>query len=121
MAVSTHYKAFVCELLSGLGVISTRNMFGGVGIYCEGVIFAVIGGDVLYLKVDEAMKVDLADLGCGPFIIDFGKGEGPKPMNGYWEMPQSAMDDADEACVWGRRALDYALHMQRQKKSKKKR
>ncbi len=121
MAVSSQYKAFVCELLSGLGPITARNMFGGAGLYCDGVMFALIAEDSLYIKVDEPMKMALADLGCGPFIVDFGKGGEPKPMDGYWSMPEGAMDNAEEACMWGKMALDFAHYMQHQKKKKRKR
>ncbi|PHS27280.1 MAG: transcriptional regulator [Robiginitomaculum sp.] len=116
MAVSSQFKAFVCDLLSDLGEVSARPMFGGVGLYCEEVMFALISNEVLYLKADDKLKADLAEAGSGPFMVDFGKGDEPKPMNGYWEMPQSAMDDMDEACQWGQKALDYAQHMQRLKK-----
>lgn len=122
MAVSSQFKTFICDLLSDLGVISARSMFGGVGLYCDGVMFALIADDVLYIKVDETLKVDLAELDCGPFMVDFGKDDkGPRPMNGYWSMPQSAMDDPVEACLWGQRALDFARLKQRQKKPKKNR
>jgi DNA transformation protein len=121
MAVSKQFKDYICELLSGIGDVSTRAMFGGAGLYCDGVMFALIAGDRLYIKVDEPMKVVLADLGCGPFMVDFGKGKEPKPMNGYWSMPEGALDDAEEACMWGQRALDFAQYMQHQKKKKRKR
>ncbi len=120
MAVSEPFKTYICELLSGLGEVTTRHMFGGAGIYCDGVMFALIADEVLYLKVDEALKADLLVFGCGPFMVDFGKGDGPRPMNGYWSMPPNALDDPDEACQWGHRALDFALQVQRQKKPKKK-
>ncbi len=116
MAVSTQFKAFIGEHLTGLGAISTRHMFGGAGVYCRGVMFALIADDVLYMKVSEAMKAELAPLGCGPFMVDFGKGDEPRPMNGYWEIPQSAMDDPGEACEWGQGALDFALSQQSKKK-----
>jgi DNA transformation protein and related proteins len=120
MAASSQFKVFVCELLSGLGEVSARSMFGGVGLYCEGVMFALIGNEVLYLKADDKLKADLSEAGSGPFMVDFGKGDGPRPMNGYWAMPQSAMDEPEAACLWGQRALDFALKMQRQKAAKKK-
>ena len=116
MAVSSQFKTFICDLFSGLGLINARSMFGGAGLYCEGVMFALIADDTLYIKVDEALKIDLAKLDCGPFMVDFGKDDqGPRPMNGYWSMPQSALDDPDEACQWGQRALDYAQSVHRPK------
>ncbi|PHR60008.1 MAG: hypothetical protein COA47_08125 [Robiginitomaculum sp.] len=108
MAVTTEFKAFVCDHLSALGEISTRNMFVGAGVYVQGVMFALLADDMLYVKANEAMMADLAPLGCGPFMVDFGKGKEPKPM-AYWTIPESAMDDPHEAVIWARRAMEYAL------------
>lgn len=65
-------------------------MFGGAGVYCQGVMFALIAGEELYLKADDNMQKDLDDLGCGPFMVKFDKWENPRPMKGYWAMPESA-------------------------------
>ena len=66
MPVSTEYKAFVKDLLSGFGPISMRNMFSGAGVYADGVIFAIIFDDTLYLKADESFSRDFAAEGKGP-------------------------------------------------------
>lgn len=122
MVVSPQFKTFICDLFSGLGIISARPMFGGAGVYCDGVMFALISDDALYIKVDEALKADLTSLDSSPFLVDFGKGDqGPRPMNGYWSMPQRAMDDPDDACQWGQKALDFARSKQRPKTPKNKR
>ena len=58
MPVSAAYKAFVRDLLSEFGPISIRNMFSGAGVYADGVIFAIIFDDTLYLKADEFFSRD---------------------------------------------------------------
>jgi DNA transformation protein len=67
MPVSAAYKAFVKDLLSDFGPISIRNMFSGAGIYVDGVIFAIIFDDTLYLKADEIFSRAFAAEGKGPF------------------------------------------------------
>ena len=37
-----------------MGDISIRAMFGGGGVYCDGLIFGLIIEEVLYFKSDEA-------------------------------------------------------------------
>lgn len=118
MAVSAEFTAFVCDHLCGLGEVSARNMFGGAGVYCRNVMFALIAEEALYFKADEAMQAELKALDCGPFMYDPGKGEAPRAM-GYWTIPDSAMDDPDEACDWGKRALDFALSKQKPKKPRR--
>ena len=63
MAVSASYKAFVLEQLAGAGTLTARAMFGGVGLYCQGLFFALIDDDTLYLKVDDATRPDFERLG----------------------------------------------------------
>ena len=58
MSVSPSYKAFVLEQLSAAGAVTARTMFGGVGLYCQGLFFALIDDDTLYLKVDDASIPD---------------------------------------------------------------
>ena len=74
MPVSAAYKAFVRDLLSEFGPISIRNMFSGAGIYADGVIFAIIFDDTLYLKADEFFARDFAAEGKGPFTY---RAQGP--------------------------------------------
>jgi DNA transformation protein and related proteins len=52
MPVSRAYKAFVQDLLSEFGPVSIRNMLSGAGIYADGVMFAILVDDTLYLKAD---------------------------------------------------------------------
>jgi DNA transformation protein len=85
MPVSAAYKAFVKDLLSGFRPISIRNMFSGAGIYADGVIFALIFDETLYLKADEPFSRDFAAEGKGPFTYE-RKGRPPVAMP-YWEVP----------------------------------
>ena len=112
MAVSRAQLAFAEELFGPLGV-STRRMFGGAGVYAEGVMFALIDGgeEAIYLKADEALRADLEAEGSRPFLYTFPSGPraGETVGMGYWSLPDAALDEPDAACAWGRRALDVAL------------
>ena len=104
MAVSDEQIAFVHDLFRALPGVSTRKMFGGLGIYSEGTIFAVIGPeDRLLLKARHALADDLAAEGCEQWSYD-GKLGKPSRMP-YWTFPDAALDDPDEACAWARRSL----------------
>lgn len=90
------------ELLDDLGRISSRKMFGGAGLYAEGVMFALIADEEIYLKATGDFANTLADRGSGAFIYD-GKG---KPIRmSYWRMPDAALDDPEEAVALARQAL----------------
>lgn len=118
MTASNEFHAFVAELFAGLGTVTVKRMFGGAGAYADGVMFALIADDVIHIKVDEALKADLAEEGCGPFV--WAPQNGPRAGElvemGYWRLPDAALDDPDEAARWGRRALDVALAKKASKK-----
>ena len=104
------FHEFVRELFAGLGPVQVRRMFGGAGGYADGVMFLLIGEDTIYLKADDALKAELAAEGCGPFVWEpqSGPRKGEKVDLGYWRLPDSAMDDPDEAARWGAKALAVA-------------
>lgn len=114
MAVSAEYIEFACEILSGTGPVKARKMFGGAGLYADEVMFALIADDQIYIKVDDALSRDLEAEGSGPFMYE-RKGAEPAAM-GYWRLPESALDDPDEAKGWARRALDVALKAKAKKR-----
>ncbi|MGH6949744.1 MAG: TfoX/Sxy family protein, partial [Vitreimonas sp.] len=90
--------------------VQVKRMFGGAGGYTDGVMFLLIADDVIYLKTDEALRAELREQGCGPFVWapQSGQRKGEKVDLGYWRLPDSAMDDPDEAARWGAKALAVA-------------
>lgn len=122
MAVSRAQLAFAEELFARLGV-SSRRMFGGVGLYGEGVMFGLIDGDdTIYLKADDTLRQELEAQGSRPFLYTFPSGPraGQTVGMGYWSLPEAALDDPEEACAWGRRALEVALSANAAKPAKRR-
>ena len=107
MPVSAAYKTFLQDLLSDFGPVNIRNMFGGAGVYADGVMFAIVVDDTLYLKADEHLAPAFAAEGKGPFTYR-AKGRAPVAMS-YWEVPERLLDDPDELVAWARRAHAVAL------------
>jgi DNA transformation protein len=85
-------------------------MFGGAGLYADGVMFGLIDDDVIYLKVDEILKADLTAAGARSWIYTERKGPkaGIPQETSYCSLPESASDDPEEACAWGLRSLAVA-------------
>ncbi len=104
------FHEFVRELFAGLGPIQIKRMFGGAGGYRDGVMFLLIAGDVIYLKTDEALRAELGREDSGPFLWQPQNGPraGETVEMSYWRLPEAAMDDPDEAAMWGRKALAVA-------------
>jgi DNA transformation protein len=93
-----------------MGHVDTRRMFGGAGLYAGKIMFGLIDDGRIYLKTDAALMADLKAAGAAPWI--YTERQGPKsgiPVEtSYWCLPESAVDEPEEACAWGRRALDVA-------------
>ena len=111
MAVSPGFADFVVEQLDGCGDISTKRMFGGVGLYCGDVFFAIIDNDILYLKVDDTTRSEFVRAGSGPFK-PYGD---ERTTMGYYDVPVSVLEDADELVQWSRRAIAVAVAARRSK------
>ena len=92
-------------LLSGLGPVTIRNMFGGAGVYADGVMFAILVDDVLYLKADESSQRAFESEGMGPFTYR-PAGKGPVAMR-YWEVPAASPGGAGGACRMGARSPSH--------------
>jgi DNA transformation protein and related proteins len=122
MAVSASELAFAEELFSSLGGVSAKRMFGGAGLYSQGVMFAALMDEAIYLKADEALKRDLAAEGASPWIYTYPQGPkaGVSMEMGYMSLPESALDDPGAACAWARRAVDVALKAQTAKPAKRR-
>jgi DNA transformation protein len=117
VAVTPGFASFVVEQLDGCGPITTKRMFGGVGIYSVDVFFAIIDNDILYLKTDDSNRKDFERAGCGPFRPT---GEGGETMM-YYGVPVSVLEDADALAAWGKKAIAVALAAKARKKPRKAR
>ena len=56
MANTPVFFAHVLELLRPSGRAAARAMFGGHGLYLDGLIVAIVVEDVLYLKTDDETR-----------------------------------------------------------------
>jgi DNA transformation protein and related proteins len=102
--------AFAADLFSGLGHVEPRRMFGGAGLYAGAVMFGLVDDGRIYLKTDDALQADLKAAGAVSWIYTEKRGPkaGVAQETSYWSLPESALDDPDEACAWARRALAVA-------------
>ncbi len=106
MTASASYIEWLIEILSPIGHVAVKRMFGGAGVYCDGVMFAIIADDQLYLKTDEAGQAAFAAGGSGPFTYDTKNG--PGQLKSYWKAPEHLADDSDAMIGWARRAVAIA-------------
>lgn len=109
----------VVEMLQPLGDVSARSMFGGWGVYCDGLMFALIASDELYLKGDDQTKAEYAAANMAPFVYENPKGTKRIEMS-YYAATAEAMDDPVELLQWAKKGVAAAERGADAKKPKKK-
>ena len=118
MALSEEFVAHLKDLFSGIPDASIRRMFGGVGVFCHGLMFALATSEGrLALKADERTAPEFAAEGAEEWIYN-GKG---RPMRmGYWYVPERLLDEADEFKAWALAAFEAAVRADAKKPPKQR-
>ncbi len=119
MTVEPGYVAHLKDLLTPLGRIVVKRMFGGAGIYCDGVFFAIIDTETLYFKTDEESRAAYESENMSPFT--FMTKDGPSRLPNYYRVPERLLDEPDDMRDWAQRAIAVAKKDAAAKKKSKKR
>ena len=116
MAVSADFLQHLEGLLADLGPLTVKKMFGGASLQVDGAAFALVFGETLYIKVDDDNRAAFEAEGSGPFVYDMK--DGRSASLGYWSLPESGLDDPDEAVRWARLGVEAAFRAKKPKKGK---
>jgi DNA transformation protein len=97
---------FIRDLFQPFGAVTVRRMFGGAGLFADGVMFGLVSGGQIYLKADATMVTWFKRECCGSF--EYSTKHGKRALMSYWRLPDRLYDDADELAQWARHALKAA-------------
>jgi DNA transformation protein and related proteins len=106
MPVDAALIAHLMDVLRPLVGVTSRRMFGGAGLFRDGLMFGLISDEVLYLKADAETVSHFEAEGLGPFT--YGTKNGDRILTSYWRAPERLLDDDDEMRSWCRRAAAVA-------------
>lgn len=106
MGVSDADIAFARELFDGLGAITTRKMMGGLCLYSDGTIFAIIHPDGHVCLKGKGAFIDEIE-GHGGVQWTYQRDDKPPTKMPYWSLPDQFLDDPGAAQALARRALNY--------------
>ncbi|MFW2440309.1 MAG: TfoX/Sxy family protein [Arenicellales bacterium] len=106
MGVSQEYQNYVTGQLATVGYIVSKKMFGGVGLYADGIFFALLADDVLYMKVDDTNRQEFKQAGMDAFRPYPDKARSMQ----YFEVPVEVLEDAEELYNWARKSITVALN-----------
>ena len=104
MSVDEGLYAWVEEALAPLGTVSARKMMGGATLYLDGIVFAILDGDELWLKADDETNAVWDAEGCDRFSVTFKDGK-VDTMN-YRRAPSDVYDDAEALQRWAALAVE---------------
>ena len=107
MAKPTAFVEHVVEFMTPFGLVEPKSMFGGWGLYHQGLFFALVAEDMLYLKTDgeNAPQFDAANL--PPFVYESKVGE--RITMSYRQAPAEALESPAIMATWARLGYGAAL------------
>jgi DNA transformation protein len=97
---------YVMELFGPFGTVGARPMFGGHGVYLDGLMFAIVSGDMLYLKADEMNRAEFEHAGCE--VFGYAR-KGKRATLNFFRAPDDAMESPELMLPWARTAYAAAL------------
>ncbi|MEA3226276.1 MAG: TfoX/Sxy family protein [Planctomycetota bacterium] len=104
MSVSDEYLTYVIDQLECMGPVHPRRMFGGAGLYFEGLFFAVVADDILYFKVDDSNRSDYEAESMEAFRPFSDK----SMVMGYYQVPIDVLESKETLKDWSEKALRVA-------------
>lgn len=104
--MSDDFVDYVMELFGPFGTVTARRMFGGHGVYLDGLMFAIVSGDTLYLKADEMNRIEFEQAGCEMFGYTR---KGRRATLSFFRAPEDAMESPELMLPWARSAYAAAL------------
>ena len=108
---------YLHEVFEAFGPIRAQRMFGGWGIYHDGLMFGLYAQGRLYLKTDAHNVAQFEAAGSEPFTY-MQRDKAVKLS--YWSAPEALLDDREQARFWGRIAFEAALRAQAAKNKLKR-
>jgi DNA transformation protein len=102
----SEFAEYLKEVFREFGSVSARKMFGGHGIFYDGVMIGLVAKDTLYLKADAQSAPIFLKHGLSQFM--YPKGEKMVGMS-YYLAPEEALEDPTEMQQWAKLAYEAAL------------
>jgi DNA transformation protein len=106
MVASASFAEFLRDELAPLGRITMRRMFGKTGLFCDGVMLAMVRDNTLYFRVDDDNRAIFKEAASFP-PLNYEKKGGTIDL-AFWRAPERLFDEPDELVTWARAALGAA-------------
>lgn len=104
------FVEYITDILSSIKEVKTRKMFGGYGIYCNNVMFAVIIDNELYFKADNTLAEEYKKFDSFPFTY---QRDNKTIALSYWYVPSEVIEDTELLETWFNKSLELAQNKKR--------
>lgn len=111
------FKDRIVHQLNQVAPVTARSMFGGYGLYADGIMFALIAYATLYFKVDDDNLVDYLEAGMGPFLYER---HGKTIQMSYYQLPETVLEEPVALLNWIEKAQTAARRSKKPKRVKKR-
>lgn len=99
------FANFVTELFQVVGPVTVRKMFGGHGLFLDGLMFGLIADNTLYLKTDAQSEIEFIEKGLEKFSY---QKKAKRCYLNYHQAPEEALEDLEQTHYWGNMAYETA-------------
>ncbi len=106
---------YLTELFTAFGLVKVRRMFGGAGLFVDGLMIGLVDDGTIYLKADEQTVPVFKRENLKP--SSYKTKTGTHTLVSYWRMPERLYDDPDELARWAAQALEVARRGAQKKSS----
>jgi DNA transformation protein len=110
--------AWVQEAMEPAGAVTMRKMMGGATLYLDGIIFAILVDDGIWLKSDSEADSLWDAEGCEKFRVTFK--DGKVDVMNYRRAPQDVYDDPEALQRWAALAIEAGARGAAKKRPRKK-
>jgi len=109
---TSQFVDYIVEISQSIGPVYSKRMFGGHGIFLDGLMFGLIADQTLYLKADQDSKNDFTELGLEAF--SYNK-KGKEMKLSYFQAPEEALEELEVMNLWANKAYSAALRAAKKK------
>ena len=113
--LNSEFVDYLLDMMQVLGPVQSRRMFGGYGLFIEGLMFGLVVNRNLYLKVDDLTQSNYTEQGLQPFTY---LRAGKSCALSYYQPPDTLFDDQQQMRDWGNQAIEVALRAAAAKRAK---
>jgi DNA transformation protein and related proteins len=97
------FVEFVCDQLDDFEIVTYKAMFGGYGIYCGDIFFAIVFDGRLYFKTNAESQTRYEEWDSEPF-----QPNAKQRLKSYYEVPGQILEKAPRLVEWAEEAYSAA-------------